>query len=226
MQSASPLKCRDSEAVSLFRELSDQLCQTLSRYGIPFRAYQSPALPLFSKLDQAKQQLILTTLQETLAVYAESEGSGESLTDTKRVLWRTLSRMKLPPQADILDHIEDGDVVEVYLTDFFQVFRNLNFFRYFSCTFEELVSCPIPELGTFEPHVLAYLFEAAQKLSAGEYQHTFKPPLAPYILQETVGVARYRIEITLKHFSPILEAGRGKAMIAVNRSRIVGEGAI
>lgn len=187
------------------------------------RDSESATLPRFSRLDSAKQKLILSSLQETLAVYSESEASGESLMDTKRVLWRALSRMKLPPQPDILDRIEDEDVVEVYLTDFFQVFRNLNFFRYFSCTFEELVSCPIPELGNFEPATLAFLQQTAMKLAAGELKHTYKPDIGPYSLQETVGRCQYRLEIQLKYFSPILENGKGKALIAINRSKIVGQ---
>jgi hypothetical protein len=212
---------RDSGHVSPFRELSAQFCSTLGRYGIPFRPYESDALPHFSALPSERQSLILTGFREFLTVCAESESSGESLLDTKRLLWRTLARMKMAPQGDILDLIEDGDIVEVYLPDFHQVFRNLEFFRFISCTLEELVAWPLQKLGDYPPETMAYFGSQIHRLNSGELKHPFLSDLPAYRVTEN-GAEKYLLEIKVKYLSPILENGVGKAIIATNRSKIVG----
>lgn len=208
---------------SLFLSLSEAFCKTLGSNGIRFRPYQSEELPHFSRLRPDMQAIVLAYLEESLATWAESAANGESLNDSSRLLWRTLSRMRLTPQPDIFDKITDDCVVEIYTPEFRQIFRNLNFFRYFSCTLEELVSHPTHELAAFPREVLERLLEIAQRLGQGTITETFVPSIPPYVFQEIAGIERLKVEVTLRHFSPIVENGRSIALIVVNNCRIVGQ---
>jgi hypothetical protein len=207
-----------------FAELATRFCVILAQNGIPLRPFESydsgksGRLPHFSRLSTYQKSAVVDSLQEVLAVCAEAQAAGDSPVDNRKYFWRSLRRMKLTPCSDVFDRIEQDDVIEIFTPDARQIFRSLNFFKYISCTLEELVSLPAWQVCAFPPETRTYFEEVGRKMERGNvYSCTFEPGIPAFTMVEIIGPEKRNPRIEPRFLSPIMAAGKSIAMIVVSR---------
>jgi hypothetical protein len=217
----SSFDSESSDDLTQFRNLAEGFCQDLAQNGISMRPYEHADLKLFAALSADHRRTIISGLQLDQSIRMEMSAEKESLLATKRYLWRTLGRFGLVPRADLLDRIEDEDVVEVYTPEFYQIFRNLQCFKFCSCTFEELVSTPAWDLLKMPASTIEFVSEVLEKFKAGLITETFAPGRPMYRCHELIGSALFEFDVQTRFVSPAFRDGVPAAFVVVNRGTLI-----
>ncbi len=126
-----------------FLEASDSVRTLAARLGISVLPVLDLENPSFLRLNTADQAAVL----ERLKIYSGllEQASSAELLDEKKLLWFALSRLRLAPPSDLLDMMQEGDLIEVYVGDR-QVYRSFNYYNYCSYSLDELETIPWSEL--------------------------------------------------------------------------------
>jgi hypothetical protein len=201
-----------------FLHLADALKIYHDKCGIPFKPYDDPRLPHFSKLPVAGQNLVLTSVGTMLNLYAEMENHGERPNDSSRLLWRSLSRLGWRPMSDIFDKIESDDVIEIYSDTNVQIFRNMNFFRYISITLEEMCVYPWYQIAQMDTVASDYYATLAPKMKNNTITESFRTPIPKYYAKELMGEKNV-LEITPRWISPVYVGPQCVGIISLIKSR-------
>lgn len=167
-------------------------------------------------MSESNQAAAVEYLERHLAIFDQLQnetGGTYVLKDSPRLIWRALGSLGFTPPSDIFDKMRDGDVVEVYSSSFYQLFRNLNLFGIVSVSLEELCSCPTTELVTYPEATAVRLVEVAEGIRLREINQAIDPGIPPYSWREKVGDF-HRGETTVKWMAPI-RRGDGEYVVLV-----------
>lgn len=185
------------------------------------RAPPAEARRLFEKNEDARQRALIHRLEVDLAIFAEMTAAGESLTDSRRLLWRHLGKSGCAPRSDLFDKIHDTDVVEIYGLDQIHLCQSLSFFDWISHTLEQIFCEPWYELVRRDPRIERELAELARRIVHGEIRETFAPGLPWHVVEEVATAELKKFHFHLKHLSPVIAGGRLNCFVAVSECRKV-----
>jgi hypothetical protein len=161
---------------------------------------------------------------DLLKVFAELTGDGSS-TGNKDLLWRFFGKMRMTPESDVMDRIEDEDIIEVYDMHGDQIFRNLHYFSVVSLSVEDLVCMNWKRDFKRSAKVTLELVELLFRFATGRFSKTFDCAKIPVHIVEEQLAKRHRIELTLKLISPLKIQGKCEAVLVTSRARILSVGA-
>jgi PAS domain-containing protein len=135
-----------------------------------------------------------------------------------------IQRLGLTPANDLFDKLEDGDVVEIYDRDENQIYRNLQFFRVSSYTFEDLMHYRLHELFGRPLWDMLKLLRELRSARSPKFRGTMTSCLAEYEVREKLSQRRYRARIKHKYFSPLLDQnGDSVALVCTHTVKVIGE---
>lgn len=124
----------------------------------------------------------------------------------RQLLWNTLRKLKAVPPSDIIDKIGDGDVIEIYNTEFIQVFRNLNYFDISSYSLVEVFTHQWDELYEREnPGIGQQMMGVALSVISGQAKSTFVCPVDPHVLKERFSEEQLRLSMIPGYVSPLFD---------------------
>lgn len=202
-----------------FTEIAHQLRDLAAQAGVAIIPYRDLDVPIFSALREPAKRKVLQVMSHQLDFFKLAASEGLRV-DSSKLIWRALAQMRMAPQPDLFDKITDANVVEVYHWDGTILFKNLKFFEYISMSLEEVYCLRWMDQGKFPARLFLFFFELSFKLRVAGYQHTFAPQFHQYTFIEKLGEHR-TIAVELEWISPVQYQGERKAMLFVNRSRIV-----
>jgi hypothetical protein len=201
------------------RDLADRCALVLERNGKKTIPYRDPASPHFEAASPALRLRIESQLTPYVETLEAMSVANENANDSKRHLWRMLSRLGLTPQPDVVDLIEDDDVVEIYDLRHRQVFRNLRFFDFISMSIEELLTLRWTELTDREAKITFKALAQVALIYTGQMRKTLDMSDWPvHVVTEKVGERR-RFELRLRYGSPVRKSGEPAGYIVINRPR-------
>lgn len=125
--------------LSEFKRLANEYCSLVNQFGFNVSPHRDTEILNFEKCNLAQKKRAILYLDANLEILKECIASGENPNNSARLLWRILKKIKATPESDIFDKISENDVIEVYLDDHTQIFRNLEFFNHTSFTIDELL---------------------------------------------------------------------------------------
>lgn len=110
------------------------------------RPFVNEQLPYFNPLSEIGKSAVLANLRLFNQVCEQVVASGESVRDSRVMLWHVLKMLDFIFPSDLFDHITSDHLVEVYDFNNIQIFRNLRFFDVTSYSLEELLCRPWVEI--------------------------------------------------------------------------------
>jgi hypothetical protein len=162
---------------------------------------------------------------DLLKVFAELIGDEAASKSNKDLLWRFCGKMRMTPESDVMDRIEDEDIIEVYDMNGDQIFRNLHYFSVVSLSVEDLVCMNWKRDFKRSAKVTLELVELLFRFATGRFGKTFDCTKIPVHIVEEQMAKRHRIELTLKLISPLKIQGKCEALLVTSRARILNVGA-
>ncbi len=130
-------------------QVVDELCQQMRRFDLQIQGYTAHSLAKFKTSDPIHQELILNALAFALNIIASAPKEiGPSDLDSF-MLYKACRSMNLRVSKDFLEHVSQGDIIEIY--DFktqTQIYRNFEFLRH--CSYDLLTVCILPYPELFE----------------------------------------------------------------------------
>lgn len=172
-----------------YRDALSEACRLFAVKGQNVPAFREGQTSRFPQLEAAAQIQILSGLESHNQLLAASltEESKSLRPPTHSLAWAALKILGLRPPNDAFSTILDTHIVEIYNTNFTQVFRSLNFFNFVSYSLDDLMTNHFSELytrtGTTTEEMLA-LCEAVQRDSQPT---TYLRPFSRCLLKETFG---------------------------------------
>jgi hypothetical protein len=207
--------------VEEFRSLGQKFVAAWQEAGVRTYLTKTPDLDHFRQASPKIQLAALSYLEFNLEVMNEMKENDDSLLNTKRFLWRALKKLEFVPPSDMMDHIEDEDVVEVYLTDEIQVFRNWKFLEIVSVTIEDLLCLPWHKLGTRGWKPLLAMFRFILRFKLGLIKETTPWNIPEHPVREINSVENIHFMIRLKYFIPLRQNGKIVATLSTNTSQLI-----
>lgn len=125
-----------------FVRLAQEFASRFNELGLHVKVTRHEWPVEFRRASAVVKQRAIGYLEFNVKLLREMAASGEDIKDTKVYLWRALKGLQLVPPADILDHVHDEDIVEIYFLDEIQAFRNFRFLELTSYTIEEMLCRP------------------------------------------------------------------------------------
>lgn len=144
---------------------------------------------LFPSLEAPAQIQILTGLE------AQNQLLSASLTEESRSLrapshslaWAALKILGLRPPDDAFATILDTHIVEIYNTNFTQVFRSFNFFNFVSYSLDELMTHHFSDLYTRTGSTTDEMLALTESVRQDLQPTTYLRPFSRCLLKETFG---------------------------------------
>jgi hypothetical protein len=184
-----------------------------------YRSSSDESHRLFQALDETRRTRVIERLQSDISVYEEMIAAKEELTNSKRILWRFLSRAGITPCSDIFDKIGDTDIVEVYGPNHIHLSQNFNFFDWISVTLDRIFCEAWHETTRRDPIVAKTAYETISRIMTGEFRNTFDPQIPWHWLEELDSELLFKFQIHIKWASPIFYNRQVTGFILVNECR-------
>ena len=207
-------KERASDRLGAFAATVERFGRLARQEGLSVRPFPGTAPEWFPRLPEPLQAAVLEHWRRYVEVCEETQREGHLLRQDGHFLWRMFGKLGVRPRADLMSVIEQGDIVEIYNSDFVQIYRNLPFFEVCSYSLDELLSRPFFELFRRDEPVTAAIVGVAQKMLAGEMDGIYAWPIGVHTIEETESPLRLRSVIEQKFVSPLYDAtGRPVALL-------------
>lgn len=193
----------------------------LNRLGFGAKPYRQNRALKFEQCTLKQKARAIFYLDANIELLHECISQGEDPRNSAQLLWRILRKIKAIPESDIFDKIDDGDVVEVYLDDHIQIFRNLEFFNFCSFTVDELLCGTWYKLYKRDFVTNLKMFKMAFRLLTGRLNKTIPWNVPEHVFDEIGSEERLKHSILLKYLSPLTNQGKMVGAICISRARLV-----
>lgn len=198
-----------------FQTLLDQFAALLFAEGILVTAYTGSKPRHFMALDTSHQQQTLENFRRYVEVCQEVVAQGIGLRDDKMLAWRMFQKMKVHPPSDLMQEIRQGEVIEIYNSDFVQTFRNMRFFEICSYPLDELLCRPFWELVYREESITQMIVHQASRLLSGTVSGLFQFDIPEHSIFEIESPGRNVMVVKQRIGAPLLGSdGAPAALIA------------
>lgn len=204
MSSLKVLKTEGAENLrSRFRDAVSSLAKLAAEEGVSLVPFHEFSLPIFSALGDEARGTAVRDAEEMNSLWRETRQGGGTLSNSRQLLWRFLSRMKLHIPADFLELYRDDWVIEIYNRDGLQIFRSFSVFRFTSFSLEELLSIPWWERYHRENEDHGFLLEIQKGIFDGEIRGCLQPASRPHLLKEVGSAEELHLDFDAKLFAPV-----------------------
>ncbi len=191
-----------------FKRLAEEYCALVNQFGFNVLPHRDWKVLNFEKCSLLQKKRAILYLDANLEILKECIASGENPKNSARLLWRILKKIKATPESDIFDKISEGDVIEVYLDDHTQIFRNLEFFNHTSFTIDELLCGTWYKLYKRDFISTLKMMKMAFRILTGTLQTTTAWNVPPHIFDEVGSSESLKQLIELKYLSPLKNNGK------------------
>lgn len=197
---------------NLFLDLGRDIQVIGEGLGIHIQTVHRRNDPFFLQLNPIEQDDIIARfrLYQTLLEQVTEDGKAEE----KKLLWYALKKLRLVSTSNMMDLIEDGDLVEVYLGTR-QVYRTFNYYNLCSYSLDELASLPWDELFYRPPEITAQIFnEIGTALQSRKVLVSETPE---HVVEELMSANKFKFKYKLKYIVPLtdLETRREDCVLGV-----------
>jgi hypothetical protein len=204
-----------------FLSLGRDFVAEWAKVGVKITLSRFNDLPIFRGASKSTQLIAVNYLAFNLSLLKDMAADGESPRNTKLLLWRALKKLKFIPPSNFMEFIEDEDIVEIYLPNEIQIFRNVAFMEIVSHSLEDLLCRPWYRLGRRDWRYILSMSRMVLKWKTGLIRNITEWNVAEHRLQETDSVDNVCFSIKLKYFIPLRSQGKVAAAISTNSSRVI-----
>lgn len=213
----------DNQLITNFKELcvtAKELAETIPVRILP---YADPSVPHFAALNYVQKSKTIRALETSVQVYRATLAAGNSLGDSRALVWNYLKHFGLVPCSDLFSRIGEQDLVEIFDRDHFQIFRNFRFFEFCSYTIEDILCRPWVELFIRDDSSAGeQLIQIAMHMSSGNARETVATNIRPHTIREIKSVFCHEIEIDVKYVSPLFDKNKQiAAYMAIESARLM-----
>jgi hypothetical protein len=202
-----------------FLDLINRFAMQLDNDGISTIAYSEQSLMKLASMESLKVSRLYEAFSTYYDVIQNHWREENSVTNSKKILWKMCLRMGYRPCADLLDSISEGDVIEIYASDWVQTFRNMEFLDLCSYDLTSLFTHEFHELFQRPDAVNQYIFGLLNDVFLGKIQKTTQIGFEPHLLKEIHSPERLTFQIEPGVISP-LKNHTGDIVAFVNTLRV------
>lgn len=215
-QNKEPL---NSEQCDSYLQSLEDISNLLARHGLKVAPYQDRSLNRIKTHRDPQRALNIWFQYADLLVAAEKEG--DNLFDHRQLLWRMLGVLGYTPQSDIFSLIEKNHVIEIYTPDNWQIFRNLEFYKFVSMSLDEMATFHWPRDSKRSMKITIMGLEVATRLRFGTLRKTMDVRDWPeHQVQELLG-KKWLLSIALQYISPLKGTNGEFAGLVLNNSKVI-----
>lgn len=205
----------------VFRELALRYKDIAAKEGIRIIPFQSPDLTLFQQATHDERRQAISYLKTIVDIHEETIAGGDKAVNSRRLIWRALSRLSLVPGPDIFEHFGDDEVVLIYQENQTIIFWNLQFFKYTSLTIEQLFFSRWHEFTERAPEIHQKLVSVVMKVLSGEITKNFEPDVPGHEVQEINTLENIRTWMEIPFGSVLTKNGTFGGFLIVQTMRII-----
>lgn len=204
-----------------FRELALRYKEIGAKEGIKIVPYLSADMPHFQKATAEQRTKAISYLKTIVDIHEETIAAGDHPSNSKKLIWRALSKLSLVPGPDIFDNFTEEDSVIIYSDTQTIVFWNLQFFRYISFTVEQMFFCPWHEFTKRSDEIHQKLYEMAVSVITGKITDSFCPNVPGHEVQEVNTAECIRTWMEIPFASVLTKKSAFGGILVVQRMRIL-----
>lgn len=208
--------------IDTYIDLCGRCADVLKKLGINTKAFKGD--PSARIKAHKNPHRVVESLRNYVLVLEEGQRAGDDLWDCKKLVWRMVSKMGYTPSSDIFGLIEQGDVIEIYTSDNWQIFRNLPFFQYVSMSIDELATFDWAKDSVRTMKITIPALEMAARLRLGILRKTVDVRhWQQHTVRELLGEG-WTILVQLKFVSPLKGPSGETVALVINNSKVTDFG--
>lgn len=199
LKQSSPTNILDQKYIL---DRMNTLARAVTSLGIPVTVDSKRAWDYFYSLTPENQRDIIRRFDRYMDVIADITGQGIGLMDNAQALWRICKRFDWMPYSEIIERVNRQDVIEIYLADNTQLYRNMSYFKYSSYSISDLVFCPWHDLIEHGEKVTTDILNIINQTFVGQADPKKTFTLDPWVARERYSTRKYEARLTSKFFAP------------------------
>lgn len=206
----------------IFKELALRYKEIGQNEGIRIIPFESPEMPLFQKASHEEKINAINFLKTIVSIHEETIAAGDKAINSRRLIWRALSKLSLVPGPDIFENFTDEDVVIIYQENHSALFWNLQFFRYTSLTVEQMFFAKWYEFTKRPLDIQQKLYQILLDISAGKITKNFNPDVPGHEVEELNTLECIRTWMEIPFGSVLTRNGAFAGTLVVQKMTIIG----
>ncbi len=205
----------------VFRELALRYKEIAAKEGIRIIPFKSPEMTLFQKATPEERSKAIKYLKTIVDIHEETLAAGDRAVNSRRLIWRALSKLGLVPGPDIFEHFSDEEVVLIYQENQTIIFWNLQFFRYTSLTVEQLFFSRWHEFTERAPEIQQKLIDTVMNILSGKITKNFVPGVPGHEVQEVNTLENIRTWMEIPFGSVLTKDGAFGGFLIVQTMKVL-----
>jgi len=185
----------------------------------------SPKSPFKNLPNEIKTRVSQGLLITVTSLESASKDSVPLNDSNHSLVWWSIRRLGLRPLSDVFAKLEKDDVIEIYNSDFIQVFRSLNMFRFLSYSLEEILCYQWFELFKREQNITESLLSIASNMGAGKITSTVEPDLPAHTVEEIFSASKNWAKMKFRLITPLF-GPHGQPAGLMTASKVVESGSL
>lgn len=200
------------------KTLLGEFNQAANRYDPHLKVFIRPALMRFQKLTPTEQINLIKSFKVFQGIL-ESIDVSEPIND-KVLLWRALKSLGLSPSSEVMDLINEGDFIEVYMGDK-QVYRSFNYYSVCSYPIDFLNSVPWELLFERDKDKTMGIFEEIYKVVTT--RKILESKIGPHEIHEKCSLTMNKFRYNLRYICPLkdLENDRPDCFLGIIEAKLL-----
>lgn len=209
--------------IEIFRELALEYQEFAAEAGVKVVPFWDPELPHFAALNLTSKMRAIEALKVAIQICREAQANGHRMDDNAAILWHALKSFGLRPPSDLLSHLTDSAVVEIYSSDNVQLFRSFSFFAISSYTLEELHCLDwVTLFARKDPAIIEKIIGFVTDAFTGKVTGTIPlDHIPPHEVFETSSLHRFIQRTTFTWGGPLYHAGTQQVAAVVGFQDVV-----
>lgn len=205
-----------SDPTESFR-LARRINEVLSSYGVNANIATDESLTRLHSQNADTQEKVLLSLRRYLDILEMAQVNQIDISNSKALLQLVEKKWSVRFSDGFIDEIDNGDILEIYDSEFSQIFRNHRFLEICGYDLLTVEMGQWPELFERDQKITESLIQmAVQMLESGVETYRFESP--PHLMKERNSETRQVVEVTHRLAAPIFDEEQNRLGFAVTQS--------
>ena len=213
-------------ATEEFVQSLEQFRKLVLSSDFKIRSYSEASLERFLNASPEKQKKAKESFNQFMSFFSQAEAEGIDLKDDAQLLRKVSKSMGLIFSDEVYSQVKSTDIIEIYNTDFNQIYRNLAFMNVCNYTLLDLLTHEPFELYERSLQINGYIANAAQTLLQRDYDLSpcSLTHIPQHLLREKFSEDRLTSLVTLKMAYPVYKWPRKlHGWLVIQHGEPVGE---
>ncbi|CAB5221152.1 hypothetical protein UFOVP244_93 [uncultured Caudovirales phage] len=173
----------------------------------------------FNNAPEAVQSAAIHQVKSYTELLADAVRNKIPLTNDKQLAWFAMRKLGLIPPSDFLNHVADGDIIEIYNPEGVQIFRSFEFYKLIQYSIADITFHAFDSLWRRDQKILAQIIDQGFVKGFSGTRTPYKLEIDDHLVAEAMLLEKKTFQLSFGWLCPLVNRqNQVAAVLATSRA--------